>query len=78
MDSSYCQVPLVNSMPPPRNTDDPENWRQRAARMRALALTMKDPETVILMNDLAADYDKQADRVALKAKRKGPLNSKLG
>jgi hypothetical protein len=34
--------------------------------MRALALTMKDPETVILMNDLAADYDKQADRVALK------------
>ena len=30
--------------------------------MRALALTMKDPETVILMNDLADDYDRLADR----------------
>jgi hypothetical protein len=35
--------------------------------MRALAITMKDPEVVILMNDLAADYDKLADRAALKA-----------
>jgi hypothetical protein len=32
--------------------------------MRALALTMKDPETIILMNDLAADYGKLADRRA--------------
>jgi hypothetical protein len=52
----------------PRNTtNDPNHWRDRAAQMRALALTMKDPETVILMNDLAADYDKLADRATLKA-----------
>jgi hypothetical protein len=32
--------------------------------MQALALTIKDPETVILMNDLADDYDRLADRPA--------------
>jgi hypothetical protein len=51
---------------PPHNTNDPKHWRERAAQMRALALTMKDPETVILMNDLAADYEKLADRAARK------------
>jgi len=40
--------------------------------MRALALTMKDPETVILMNDLADDYDRLADRAILG--RKSPPN----
>jgi hypothetical protein len=40
--------------------------------MRELALTMKDPETVILMTDLAADYDKLAARVAIKAIEKKP------
>jgi hypothetical protein len=34
--------------------------------MRALALTMKDAEAIILMTDLAADYDKLADRAAAK------------
>jgi hypothetical protein len=34
--------------------------------MRALALTMKDPEIIILMTDLAADYEKLADRAAAK------------
>ncbi len=29
-----------------------------------MALTMKDPEIVILMNDLADDYDRLADRTA--------------
>ena len=29
----------------------------KAAQKRALALTMKDQEVTILMNDLAADYD---------------------
>jgi hypothetical protein len=52
---------------PTRDTGDPKHWRERAAQMRALAITMKDPEVVILMNDLAADYDKLADRAALKA-----------
>ena len=32
--------------------------------MRALALTMKDPEIIILMTDLAADYEKLGDRAA--------------
>jgi hypothetical protein len=44
--------------------------------MRALALTMKDPETVTLMIDLADDYDKLADRAVLKAnRRKSPPNA---
>jgi hypothetical protein len=53
-------------MPSRRNTNDPKHWRERAAQMRALAMTMKDPEVVILMNDLATDYEKLADRVAAK------------
>jgi hypothetical protein len=56
----------------PRDTNDPNHWRDRAAHMGALALTMKDLETVILMNDLAADYDKLADRAAIKMARKLP------
>ena len=44
-----------------RNTNDPP-WRKRAAQMRALALTMKDPEVAILMTDLAADSHKLADQ----------------
>jgi hypothetical protein len=33
---------------------------------------MKAPEAIILMNDLAADYDKLADRAAIKANGKKP------
>jgi hypothetical protein len=51
-------------MAPPRATNDPNHWRDRAAQMQALALTMKDPEIVILMNDLADAYDRLADRAA--------------
>lgn len=62
---------------PPRRTNDPEHWRDRAAQMRALALTMTDSETTILMNDLAADYDKLADKAATKANgKKPPTNAK--
>ena len=61
----------------PRRTNDPKHWRDRAAQMRALALTMTDSETTILMNDLAADYDKLADRAAIKANgKKPPTNAK--
>jgi hypothetical protein len=41
-------VPILRSIAhgaqpmPPRNTNDPNHWRDRAAQMRALALTMKD------------------------------------
>ena len=51
---------------PGRVTWDPQHWRDRAAQMRALALTMKDTEIIILMTDLAADYEKLADRTAAK------------
>ena len=49
---------------PGRVTGDPQHWLDRAAQMRALAITMKDPEVMILMTDLAADYEKLADRAA--------------
>ena len=55
-------------MPSSRNTNDPQHWRDRAAHMRALALTMKDTEVATLMDDLAADYDKLADRAAAQSK----------
>jgi hypothetical protein len=40
--------------------------------MRALALMMKDPEVITLMTDLAADYEKLADRAAAKAAKSPP------
>jgi hypothetical protein len=39
-------------MAPPRNTKAPNHWRDRAAQMQALALTMKDPEIVILLRTI--------------------------
>jgi NAD(P)-dependent dehydrogenase (short-subunit alcohol dehydrogenase family) len=45
----------------------PLNWRDRAAEMRALAGTMKDPKTIAIMNRLADDYDKLAERAALRS-----------
>jgi hypothetical protein len=44
--------------------NDPLHWRPRAADMRALAVTMKDAETIAIMNRLADDYDKLAERAA--------------
>jgi hypothetical protein len=49
------------------SVNDPKHWRDRAAAMRALAHTMKDPEAVKIMNRLADDYDKLADRAALRS-----------
>jgi hypothetical protein len=49
---------------PQGNINDPKHWRDRAAEMRALTETMKDPETIAIMNRLADDYDKLADRAA--------------
>lgn len=48
----------------PNQTRDAQHWRDRAAQMRALSLTMGNPEVSALMNDLALDYDKLADKAA--------------
>jgi hypothetical protein len=45
-----------------REPNDPQHWRDRAAEMRALAVEMGDTEAVTLMRDLAADYEKLAQR----------------
>jgi hypothetical protein len=45
---------------------DPEHWRDRAARMQALAVKMAGSLAAILMNDLAIHYDNLADQAALK------------
>jgi hypothetical protein len=52
--------PFVTKKP----INDPEHWRDRATAMRALAITMKDAETAAIMNRLADDYDKLAERAA--------------
>jgi hypothetical protein len=55
---------------PTRITNDPNHWRDRAAKMRELASTMTDAQSAILMNDFAADYDKLTERAAIKANGK--------
>jgi hypothetical protein len=55
----------------PKDADDPKHWRERAAQMRALANTMKDAETIAIMNRLADDYDKLADVAEQRARPKG-------
>jgi hypothetical protein len=52
---------------PPCQTNDPEHWRNRAAQMRTLASTMPG-EAAILMNDLADEYDRLAERAVTRAK----------
>jgi hypothetical protein len=49
--------------------NDPKHWRDRAAEMRALAKMMKDAETIEIMNRLAEDYEKLADRAAQRQAR---------
>jgi hypothetical protein len=55
---------------PTRITNDPNHWRERAAKMRELARTMTDTQSAILMNEFAADYDKLAERAAIKTNGK--------
>ena len=55
---------------PSDDINDSKHWRDRAAEMRALVDTMKDPETIAIMRRLADDdYDKLEDRAA---QRQGP------
>jgi hypothetical protein len=57
------------------DTNDPQHWRDRAAQMRGLAVKMAGSQAAILMNDLAADYDKLAERAELRANRKKPRSN---
>jgi hypothetical protein len=45
-----------------RSDDKLEQWRRRAAELRALADTMTDAVTKRLMGELAACYDQLAER----------------
>lgn len=56
-------------------TGDPQYWRDRAAKMRALAPTMKDPEVIIQMAHLAADYENLAERAARRSNGLPALDS---
>jgi hypothetical protein len=60
---------------PPHDISDPQHWRDRAAQMRSLAATMAGSEVAILLNDLAADYEKLAQRAEIKANGKKPRSN---
>jgi hypothetical protein len=47
---------------PLRDLNDAKHWRDRAAEMRALADTYIDEAAAQIMNRLADDYDKLAER----------------
>jgi hypothetical protein len=57
------------------NSIDPQHWRERAAQMRALAVKMAGSEAAILINDLAADYEKLAERAEIRTKGKKPRSN---
>jgi hypothetical protein len=59
----------------PRETDDPQHWRNRAAQMRSLAAKMGGSDAAILMTDLAAEYDRLAERAAIRANGKKPRSN---
>jgi hypothetical protein len=50
--STSCPPRLTAISMPTRITNDPNHWRERAAKMRELARTMTDAQSAILMNDL--------------------------
>jgi hypothetical protein len=44
--------------------DDPEHWLSRAEEIRTIAEFMNDPEARRIMFDIAAGYDRLAERAA--------------
>ncbi len=52
-------------------TNDPQHWYDRAAAMRALAEAVSDAEARTIMLKLADDYEKLADRAAIRAQGNG-------
>jgi hypothetical protein len=51
---------------PASHVNNSKHWRDRAAQMRALSDMMKDIECVAIMQRLADDYDKLADRADIR------------
>jgi hypothetical protein len=49
------------------NLNDAHHWRDRAAEMRAIADGYHSEEAAKIMNRLADDYDKLADRAEIRA-----------
>lgn len=47
--------------------DDPEHWLSRAEEIRTIAEFMNDPEASRIMFDIAAGYDRLAERAAERA-----------
>ena len=56
----------------PRDIYDSKHWRDRAAEMRALADNMSNSKPAQLLNDLADDYDRLADRAEVRRERDRP------
>jgi hypothetical protein len=58
-----------------RETNDLKHWRDRATKIRSLAVTMADTQAAILLADLAAEYDRLAEQAAIKANGKKPRSN---
>ena len=55
-------------MPPTRPVNEEEQWYDRAAEMRTLAVMMSDVNAKRMMLTLAEDYEARGDRAAKRAK----------
>ena len=56
-------------MPASFSVDDPNHWRGRAEEARTLADEMSDEVSKQMMLSIAADYERLAERAALRAQR---------
>jgi hypothetical protein len=61
---------------PASHVNNSKHWRDRAAQMRALSDMMKDIECVAIMQRLADDYDKLADRADIRSSGRVPPSAK--
>src|SRR5262245_37772316 len=59
---NFIEAPM-----PASHVNDSKHWRDRAAEMRALSDMMKDVQAVAMMQRLADDYDKLAERADIRS-----------